>query len=107
LIRLAGIDNPEDGKRLGGLKVRIRGTDAAPLAEGEYFLFQLIGLKAELPSGEPLGEISDLIETGAHDVLVLTTTAGTEMLVPNHPQFVLDIQPAEGRIVIQPPVYQD
>jgi 16S rRNA processing protein RimM len=85
LIRLAGIDNPEDGKRLGGLKVRIRGTDAAPLAEGEYFLFQLIGLKAELPSGEPLGEVSDLMETGAHDVLVLTTTAGGEMLVPITP----------------------
>lgn len=107
LIRLAGIDNPEDGKRLGGLKVRIRGTDAAPLADGEYFLYQLIGLKAELPSGEPLGEVTDLMETGAHDVLVLTTTTGAEMLVPNHPQFVLDIQPADGRIVIEPPVYQD
>ena len=107
LIRLAGIDNPEDGKRLGGLKVRIRGTDAAPLAEGEYFLFQLIGLKAELSSGEPLGDVSDLIETGAHDVLVVTTTTGDEMLVPNHPQFVLDIRPDEGRIVIKPPVYQN
>jgi 16S rRNA processing protein RimM len=107
LIRLAGTDNPEDGKRLGGLKVRIRGTDAAPLAEGEFFLFQLIGLRAELPSGEPLGEVTDLMETGAHDVLVLTTTTGAEMLVPNHPQFVLDIRPAEGRIIVEPPVYQD
>lgn len=105
LILLEGIDNPEDGKKLGGLKVRIRGVDAAPLAEGEYFLFQLIGLRVENPAGEHIGTVTDLLETGANDVLVVTTVDGAEMLVPNHPTYVLDIQPDAGRMVIEPPVY--
>jgi 16S rRNA processing protein RimM len=107
LILLAGTETPEEGKKLGGLKVRIRGTDAVPLKEGEYFLFQLIGLQAENLAGDVLGEVVDLIETGAHDVLVITTPDGTEMLVPNHPSYVLDILPGEGRILIQPLVYRD
>lgn len=107
LILLEGTDNPEDGKKLGGLKVRIRGTDAAPLAEGEYFLFQLIGLRVENPDGDVIGDVTDLMETGANDVLVITTVDGAEMLVPNHPTYVLDIEPDAGRMVVKPPVYHE
>jgi 16S rRNA processing protein RimM len=105
LIRLDGITNPEDGKRLGGLKVRIDGADAVPLAEGEYFLFQLVGLEARSVDGNVLGTVTDIMETGAHDVLVLATPEGGELLVPNHPEFVLEIAPDAGTIVMRPPVY--
>ena len=107
LILLDAIDTPEDGKKLGGLKVRIRGTDAAPLGEGEYFLFQLIGLRVENPSGDLIGTVTDLMETGANDVLVITTVDGAEMLVPNHPAYVHDIQPSAGHMVVEPPVYHE
>ena len=107
LIKLAGTDSPEDAAKLSGLAVKIAGSDARPLAEGEYFLFQLIGLKAESEEGEPLGTVVDLIETGAHDVLVIGERPGTaeQLLVPNHPEFVLEMLPEESRIVIRPPVY--
>ena len=61
LLQIEGVTNPEDGKKFGGLKVRIAGSDAMPLEEGEYFLFQLIGLTARTPSNEVLGTISDII----------------------------------------------
>jgi 16S rRNA processing protein RimM len=105
LIKLEGVDTPEQAKPLGGLKVRIAGTDAKPLEEGEYFLFQLIGLQAVTQSGDVVGEVTDLLETGANDVLVITRAAGDDLLVPNHPRFVLEIRPDLGRIVIDPPVY--
>jgi len=107
LITLEGVESPEEGKRLGGLKVRIAGSDAKPLEEGEYFLFQLIGLTAADEHGTGLGTVTDLLETGAHDVLVITGADGQDLLVPNHPQFVLDVDPERGRIVLRPPVYPD
>jgi len=108
LVTLAGITTPEAGAELAGLPVRIAGTDARPLEEGEYFLFQLIGLKARTEDGAPLGTVTDLIETGAHDVLVIgeRPDAPDDLLVPNHPEFVLDINPDEGTIIIRPPVYE-
>jgi 16S rRNA processing protein RimM len=109
LVKLGGTDTPEDASRLSGLTVKIAGTDARPLEEGEYFLFQLIGLKAETEEGDAIGTVIDLIETGAHDVLVIGDRPGTseQLLVPNHPEFVLEMLPDEGRIVIRPPVYPE
>ncbi len=105
LIRLEGITTPEQGRLLGGLKVRIDGTDAKPLEEGEYFLFQLIGLAAVTSEGDPIGTVTDILETGAHDVLTIRPPSGPDILVPNHPRFVLDIAPQHNRIVIELPVY--
>lgn len=110
IIHLDGVNSPEDGKALGGLAVRIPATDAKPLEDGEYFLFQLIGLRAVDADGAHIGDVTDLIETGAHDVLVITPEgagARDQILVPNHPRFVLRIAPAEGLIVIEPPDYGD
>ncbi len=105
LIHLQGVTTPEQGKLLGGLKVRIDGTDAKPLEEGEYFLFQLIGLAAVTGDGEPIGTVTDILETGAHDVLTIRPASGPDILVPNHPRFVLDIAPQRNEIVIELPVY--
>ena len=105
LIQLEGVTNPEEGKRFGGLKVRIAGSDALPLQEGEYFLFQLVGLVAETEDGQRIGVVTDIMETGAHDVLVIATDSEGDLLVPNHPEFVREISPERNRIVIAPPVY--
>lgn len=107
LVKLGGTDTPEDAVKLSGLAVKIAGSDARPLEEGEYFLFQLIGLQAELEDGTPAGTVTDLIETGAHDVLVIgqRPDSSDDLLVPNHPEFVLEIDPSNNRIVIRPPEY--
>jgi 16S rRNA processing protein RimM len=106
LIHLDGINTPEEGKKLGGLKVRIAATDAKPLDPDEYFIYQLIGLEARTETGNVLGTVTDLIETGAHDVLVISASATPDLLVPNHPSFVVEIAPERNLIVIRPPVYQ-
>lgn len=108
LIKFAGVDTPEAAKALGGLPVRIAGEQARPLGPGEYFLFQLIGLQAIDERGERVGVVTDLIETSAHDVLVITPAGGgqaEQILVPNHPEFVQRIAPEDGRIEIRLPRY--
>ncbi|MGC4107744.1 MAG: ribosome maturation factor RimM [Thermomicrobiales bacterium] len=106
LIRLEGITTPEQAKELSGKAVKIAGSDARPLAEGEYFLFQLIGLTVQDEQGEAIGTVADLIETGAHDVLVITPSAGgQDILIPNHPEYVLTMSPEEGLLVARLPVY--
>lgn len=109
LIKLEGTDSPEDASRLSGLAVKIAGSDAQPLEEGEYFLFQLIGLTVESEDGDPVGTVTDLIETGAHDVLVIDERPDSpdQLLIPNHPEFVLEIDPEAGRMVVRPPVYEN
>jgi 16S rRNA processing protein RimM len=106
LMRLKGIGTPETGLEFRGQQVRIAGTDARPLAPGEFYLYQLIGLSVVDESGQPLGTVTDIMETGANDVLVVAPADGSkDQLYPNHPDVVLDIKPEEGRVVVRPMVY--
>lgn len=105
LFRLQGISTPETVERLRGTPLRIRGADARPLAANEYFLYQVIGLEVFDEAGNRLGRVSDLIETGANDVLVVTDDAGQDTLYPSHPDVVLTLNPATGRVVVRPLTY--
>jgi 16S rRNA processing protein RimM len=106
LIRLQGISTPETVERLRGTPLRIRGTDARPLAADEYFLYQMIGLEVFDESGTRLGQVTDLIETGANNVLVIAPhDGGLDILLPSHPDVIIDMDPAAGRIVVRPLTY--
>lgn len=114
LIFLAGVETPEDAKALRGTPVRIAGTDARPPEEGEYFFFQLVGLRAVTPEGEILGVVVDIIETGAHDVLVIapegsraSRSPASEVLIPHQASYVHDVDPDAGTITVTKPVYSD
>jgi 16S rRNA processing protein RimM len=112
LIFLGGVETPEAAKALRGTPVKIAGADARPLEPGEYFYYQLVGLKAVTPEGEALGEVVDIIETGAHDVLVIAPAGSRasrspagELLIPHHSSYVLDVDPEAGTITVVKPVY--
>jgi 16S rRNA processing protein RimM len=105
LMRLQGISNPETVNQFRGTPLRIRGSDARPLAANEYFLYQVIGLQVFDEAGTHLGRVTDLIETGANDVLVITPDDGPDILLPSHPDVVLAMDPAAGRLVVRPLVY--
>lgn len=106
LLRLAGVDDPESGRQLIGQPVRIAGSDAPPLAPGEYFLYQLIGLDVFDEAGNRLGRVTDLIETGANDVFVVTNDDGQEILLPHHASVVQEIDPAARRMIVRPLRYE-
>jgi 16S rRNA processing protein RimM len=102
LMRVQGISSPDTVERLRGTPLRIRGTDARPLAENEYFLYQIIGLEAVDEAGTRLGRVTDVMETGANDVLVITPEdGGADILLPSHPDVVLAMEPVAGRIVVR------
>ena len=105
LLRLQGISSPETVERLRGTKLSIRASDARPLAPNEYFLFQIIGLEVFTEAGERLGKVTDLMETGANDVLVVTPDEGPDILLPSHPDVVLSMDPAAGKVIVRPLSY--
>lgn len=102
LLKLRGISNPEAGATFRGQPIRILGKDALPLEAGEFLLYQLIGLDAFDEAGNKIGTTVDLIETGARDVFVIRPeNGGAEILLPNTEDAVLEILPAERRMVVR------
>jgi 16S rRNA processing protein RimM len=106
LIRIKGVANPEQGAALRGQTVRISGKDARPLEPGEFYYYQVVGITAYDETGEVVGTVSDILETGANEVFVITPAGGgKDILLPNIPDVVLDINSAERRMTVRPLVY--
>jgi 16S rRNA processing protein RimM len=102
VLQLAGIETTAAAAGLRGSDVYIHQRDAAPLGDGEYFIHDLLGARVWLEDGSELGQVRDVIETGANDVLVVARRGAPEALIPMIREVVVGLQLAERRIVIRP-----
>ena len=101
VIRFEGVDTIEDAQKLRDHEIYIDRADALPLAEGEYFIGDLVGCTVFLEDGSVLGELADVLRTGANDVYSVRKTDGSEILIPVIPDCVLEKRPEEGRITVR------
>ena len=74
--------------------------NAVPLAEGEYFITDMIGLKVVSDEGEELGTLSDVLQTGANDVYVVKMANGKDALFPAIDECVLNVDLNEGTVTV-------
>ncbi len=102
LLKLEDIQDRDTAAALRGAEVEVPTQDAVSLPKGQFYWHQVIGLRVEdATSHEPLGEVTDIIETGANDVYIVRGTKG-EILVPAIKDVIKQIDPESGRMLIQP-----
>lgn len=87
-------------ERFRQAKLLVTRDNAVELAENEYFIADLIGLKASSDEGEELGEITDVLQTGANDVYVISKEGTPDLLVPAIRDCVVNVDVAAGTIVL-------
>ncbi len=100
LLRLEGYETPEAVEALRNLWVQVPETDVVPLPEGEHYVFEMIGLAVHTTDGRYLGEIVEVLLTGANEVLVVQGNAG-EVLIPYLSSIVVEEDVRGGHIVIE------
>ena len=81
LLKVKGIDNPEEAKLFSNWEILVDRKDAAPLAEGEYYNSDLCACSL-IRNSEVLGKVVSVIEGGAGDLLEIETTNGKVILIP-------------------------
>jgi 16S rRNA processing protein RimM len=100
IVRLGDCANRECAEAYRGQLVQVRTSDAAPLPPGRFYQHQLVGLQAITEAGEGLGEVAEVLETGANDVYVVKGPAG-DILLPAIKSVVLSIDLAAGQMVVR------
>jgi 16S rRNA processing protein RimM len=91
LLGFEGVTTPEQAGRFRNQILSIAAADASPLPEGEYYFYELLNMEVMDESGKPLGRVTEILETGANDVYVVTDAAGGELLLPAIPEVILDV----------------
>jgi 16S rRNA processing protein RimM len=100
LLKLGDCDDRNAAEKLRGMLVQIPVEEAVPLGEGEYYHFQLIGVRVETESGKWLGQVVKVLETGANDVYVVRGLGG-EVLLPAVEDVVLELDLELKRMVVR------
>ena len=82
ILKFKGIDNINDIEKYKGKSLYVTREHAVKLKKDEYFIADLIGLKVTSDEGEDLGELTDVLQTGANDVYVISKEGADDILLP-------------------------
>jgi len=105
-LKLEGIDSPEAAEVLRDREVAVPETERAELEEGEFFIYDLIGLEVVDPEGRRLGELTKVYQGSAQDVFEVATAEGAR-LVPAVSAYVTGIDLERGQVVLILPEIED
>ncbi len=115
VAKLRGIDDRNGADAAKGLLIGVPEASLPKPDSGEYYWRDLIGAEVLNADGAILGRVASLIETGAHDVLVIEATDGSadradntsdtsdtpevdDILIPFHPNYVLGVDQTARQI---------
>lgn len=97
-VKLQEIDDRDAAQLLRGYTIEVGRHEFAPAEEGEYYWTDLVGMTVRNRDDELLGSVSNLMETGAHDVLVVDGAYGRK-LIPFVSHYI-DTVDAEARCIV-------
>jgi 16S rRNA processing protein RimM len=96
LIKFDGVDNRDEAEKLRGCLVRVDRDSIPAPPEGAYYDFQIVGLRVVTTAGKQLGQVTEIIRTGANDVYVTERA-----LIPAVDSVIREIDLERGEIVIE------
>ena len=93
----------EDAQRLTGRLLTVARAEAAPLDEGEYYVFDIVGLTVYDEEDNELGTVENVLRTGSNDVYAVRSEDGRELLIPALRAVVQSIDVPSGRMTVRLP----
>jgi len=103
ILYLEGLNHIDQAEPLRGKHLYTDETQRPALEPDRYYVSDLVGLKAVYPDGREMGTLTQVFSTAAHDVYVITSPNGkNEWMIPAVKEFVLEILPEAGKVVIDP-----
>jgi 16S rRNA processing protein RimM len=110
LIKLEGVDDRTRAETLRGQLIQVPSEEAIPLAAGEYYEHQIIGLEVWTADGQTLGQVIEILYSPAHEVYVVQGADAQspkgglrEILIPAIASVVLAVDLEAGRLLVELP----
>ena len=99
LLHLMGVESRAAAEALHGQEILIE-TTQRPRQEGEFYAREIIGLKVRTIDGDELGEVAEILVTGANDVYVVKGPRG-EILLPARVEVIKGIDVEAGVMTVE------
>ena len=102
LVTFARVSDRNAADLLRGKFLLIPEAEAMPLEEHANYVHDLVGLAVETTEGEALGELTEILFTGANDVYVVQG-AGGEILIPALETVIRRVDLVHGKMIVSLP----
>lgn len=102
LIAFEGITDRDEVGFYRNTMLYMEEGDFPELPGDEFYLHDLVGMDVVTDTGQLLGELQEILITGANDVYLVQDKEGVEFLIPAIDDVVLDIDFEQNTILIHP-----
>lgn len=102
IIKFEEIIDMNAAEKLRDGYLEVTRQELVPLDEGNYYIFDIIGMSVFDGSDTLLGKVTDVLQTGANDVYVVETE-GKPLLIPAIKQVVREIDLPGQRMLVELP----
>jgi len=102
VVRFSDVRDRDGAEALRGAPIEIEGEELPPPPEGWHYVHDMIGLTVTTVGGVDVGELVEVLGTGANDVYVVRDGAGREVLVPATAEVIREVDLARSRLLIDP-----
>ncbi|WP_347491586.1 ribosome maturation factor RimM [Desulfoscipio sp. XC116] len=82
IIKFAGIDDMNAAETLKGASLLIPREELMPLPKDTFYIFDIIGMQVFDSDGRLLGQVKDVLQTGANDVFIVEGVKKRPLLIP-------------------------
>ncbi|MGQ9780121.1 MAG: ribosome maturation factor RimM [Bacillota bacterium] len=91
-----------EAETLRGAMICVRAEERAVLPTDEYYHDDLFGLQVLTEEGRALGRVTEILVTGANDVLVVKDEAGGEVLLPALREVIVRVDLSAKQMLVRP-----
>lgn len=100
ILKFKEFDNINDVEKYRQKSLYVTRENAVKLKKNEYFIADLIGLAVRTDEDEELGELTDVLQTGANDVYAVRMADGEEVLIPAIKDCIKEVDVEAGRMTV-------
>lgn len=101
ILKIEGYDTPESIEKLRKAELFVTRDNAVKLKKDEYFVADLIGLKVtDTDTGNVLGTLTDVLQTGANDVYEVTISEEKKVLIPAVKECIISVDVEAGNMEV-------
>ncbi|MBE0480319.1 MAG: 16S rRNA processing protein RimM, partial [Dehalococcoidia bacterium] len=100
VVKFASVNSIEDAEKLRGCDLGVPRSEIRPLPEGEYYPFQLIGLRVVTSSGKYVGRLAEIMSSAGSDIYVVISESG-ESLIPAIEDVIKSIDLDKREMVVE------
>lgn len=100
IIKFAGIEDMNAAQTLKGASLLVPRDELMPLPEDTFYIFDIVGMEVYTVDGRLLGQVQEVLQTGANDVFIVEGATRRPLLIPALKKVVRSVNMEQRKMTV-------